>query len=53
MVEHALHTAPNIYENMIGAVLNKTDIKAMMRYDTYRGDYYSETHYAHYGFSEF
>ena len=52
VVEHALHTAPNIYENTIGAVLNKTDIKAMMRYDTYRGDYYSETHYAHYGFSD-
>ena len=52
VVEHALHTAPNIYENTIGAVLNKTDIKAMIRYDTYRGDYYSETHYAHYGFSD-
>jgi exopolysaccharide transport family protein len=52
VVEHALHTAPNIYESTIGAVLNKTDIKAMIRYDTYRGDYYSDTHYAHYGFSD-
>jgi len=52
VVQHALHTAPNIYESTIGAVLNKTDIKAMIRYDTYRGDYYSETHYAHYGFTD-
>ena len=52
VVEHALHTAPNIYESMIGVVLNKTDIKAMMRYDPYRSDYYSDTHYAHYGLSD-
>ena len=52
VVQHALHTAPNIYECMIGAVLNKTDIKAMIRYDTYRSDYYSDNHYAHYGFSD-
>jgi polysaccharide biosynthesis transport protein len=52
VVQHALHTAPNIYECLIGAVLNKTDIKAMIRYDTYRSDYYSDNHYAHYGFSD-
>jgi polysaccharide biosynthesis transport protein len=52
VVQHALHTAPNIYECLIGAVLNKTDIKAMIRYDTYRSDYYSDNHYARYGFSD-
>jgi succinoglycan biosynthesis transport protein ExoP len=52
VVRHALHTAPNIYEGLVGAVLNKTDIKAMMRYDTYRSDYYSDSHYARYGFSD-
>jgi polysaccharide biosynthesis transport protein len=52
VVQHALHTAPNIYECVIGAVLNKTDIKAMVRYDTYRSDYYSDNHYAHYGFAD-
>jgi polysaccharide biosynthesis transport protein len=52
VVQHALHTAPNIYECLIGAVLNKTDIKAMIRYDTSRSDYYSDSHYAHYGFSD-
>jgi exopolysaccharide transport family protein len=51
VVKHALHTAPNVYEGMIGAVLNKTDIKAIARYDTYRSDYYSDSHYVHYGFT--
>lgn len=50
VVQHALHTAPNIHESMIGAVLNKTDIKAMIRYDTYKSDYYSDSNYARYGF---
>lgn len=49
VVRHALHTAPNIQECLIGAVLNKTDIKAMSRYDSYCGDYYSDEHYKHYG----
>jgi len=52
VVQHALRTAPNIYECMIGAVLNKTDIKAMCRYDVYKSDYYSENNYAHYGLSD-
>jgi capsular exopolysaccharide synthesis family protein len=52
VVQHALHTAPNIYEGLIGTVLNKTDIKAMARYDSYRSDYYSENHYARYGISD-
>jgi polysaccharide biosynthesis transport protein len=52
VVQHALHTAPNIHGCMIGTVFNKTDIKAMIRYDTYRSDYYSDNHYANYGFSD-
>lgn len=52
VVRHALHTAPNVYECAIGTVLNKTDIKAMLRYNAYRSDYYSENHYARYGFSD-
>jgi exopolysaccharide transport family protein len=51
VVQHALHTAPDIHESLIGAVLNKTDIKAMARYDAYRSDYYDDSHYIRYGFS--
>lgn len=49
VVRHALHTAPNICESVVGAVLNKTDIQAMSRYDTLSGDYYSHDHDQRYG----
>jgi len=49
VVEHALHTAPNVYEALIGTVLNKTDMRAMKRYDNYRYDYYNNEHYTRYG----
>ena len=52
VAQHALHTAPNVYENLIGVVLNKTDIKSMARYDAYRSDYYSDSHYVHYGLKD-
>jgi succinoglycan biosynthesis transport protein ExoP len=49
VVEHALHTAPNVYECLIGAVLNKTDMRAMKRYDHYHNDYYNNDQYIRYG----
>lgn len=49
VVQHALHTAPNVYENLAGVVLNKTDIKSLARYDYYTSDYYDDAHYLHYG----
>ncbi|MBV9462487.1 MAG: polysaccharide biosynthesis tyrosine autokinase [Bradyrhizobium sp.] len=52
VVRHALHTAPSLHENLLGVVLNKTDIKSMARYDSQCSDYYSDSHYARYGFSD-
>ena len=52
VVQHALQTAPNVYENLIGVVLNKTDFKSMARYDSYISDYYDEGHYLHYGLAD-
>jgi polysaccharide biosynthesis transport protein len=49
VVQHALHTAPNVYESLIGTVLNKTDMSAMKRYDNYHNDYYNNEHYTRYG----
>jgi capsular exopolysaccharide synthesis family protein len=49
VVQHALHTAPNVYENLVGVALNKADIKSMARYDYYTSDYYNDDHYLHYG----
>lgn len=51
VVQHALHTAPNLHEALIGAVLNKTDMEAIKRYDNYHSDYYSNKHYARYGYT--
>jgi exopolysaccharide transport family protein len=51
VVQHALHTAPNIREYLLGAVLNKTDIKAMTRYHGSCRDYYRDDHYVRYGVS--
>lgn len=52
VIQHALHTVPNIYRCMIGTVLNKTDFKAMALYDANWNDYHSDKYYALYGFSD-
>src|SRR5882672_9127822 len=49
VIQHALHTAPNVYEALIGTVLNKTDMQAMKRYGSYLNDYYDNEHYTRYG----
>jgi succinoglycan biosynthesis transport protein ExoP len=49
VVQHALHTAPNVYEALIGTVLNKTNMRAMKRYNNYHDDYYNNEHYNRYG----
>jgi succinoglycan biosynthesis transport protein ExoP len=48
VVQHALHTAPNIYENLAGVVLNKTDIKSLARYNYCTSDYYKGEYDLHY-----
>ncbi len=48
VVQHALHNAPEIHENLAGAVLNKTDVRAMASYNPYHDDYYNDSHYARY-----
>ncbi|GLH79962.1 chromosome partitioning protein ParA [Bradyrhizobium sp. SSBR45G] len=49
VVEHALNTAPNVYDALLGVVLNKTDMKALKRYANHFGDYYNHRYYARYG----
>ena len=51
VVQHALHSAPNVHEALIGVILNKTNIKSMKRYDSYHSDYYDNKHYARYGYT--
>jgi capsular exopolysaccharide synthesis family protein len=51
VVQHALHTAPSLHKALIGAVLSKTDMQALKRYDNYHSDYYSNKHYGRYGYT--
>jgi polysaccharide biosynthesis transport protein len=41
-VQHTLRAAPNVAESILGAVLNKADIKSLARYDPYLTSYYFE-----------
>ncbi len=48
VVEHALNSAPNVYDALLGVVLNKTDMNVMKRYASHYGDYYNDDHYIRY-----
>lgn len=50
IVEHALKEAGGVYEKLVGAVLNKVDIKALGRFDGYGASYYYNKHYKKYGY---
>ena len=41
LVEHALHEAPNIRDNLLGVVLNKVDMTKIHKYDAHLKDYYN------------
>ena len=51
VVKKAMADAPAIYENLLGAVLNKTDISKLRRYEAHRKVYYENKHYSRYGLS--
>jgi len=45
-VQYALRHAPDVHENIVGAVLNKVNIPAMSRYDSHGArDYYGRPRY--------
>jgi polysaccharide biosynthesis transport protein len=48
LVEHALNEADNVYENLLGVVLNKANMDKVHRYDGYLGSYYRNKHFARY-----
>lgn len=43
VVKHALRAAPPVADAIIGAVLNKADIKGLSSYDPYITSYYLDT----------
>jgi len=52
VVEHALGAAQGVYENLLGAVLNKVDMNRLGRYIGYQQSYYSNKYYTRYGYTE-
>ena len=52
VVQHALGEAQGVYENLLGAVLNKVDMNRLGRYIGYQQRYYYNKHYTRYGYTE-
>ena len=50
-VEQSLRSVPNIYESLIGTVLNKTDMETIGRYDI-SGRYDRNNYYSRYGYTD-
>ena len=48
LAEAALNAARGVYDNLLGVVLNKVDVKALRRYERH-SDYYDNRDYARYG----
>ena len=48
LVEHALSEAENVYENLLGVVLNKANMDVVHRYDGHLEGYYRNKHFARY-----
>jgi succinoglycan biosynthesis transport protein ExoP len=50
VVERALRTAPGVYDNLLGVVLNKADLNLLGRYESHCRDYFFNQHYERYGY---
>ena len=46
-VQRTLRNAPGVNDNLLGVVLNKTDLKLLSRYDAHVSEYYSNERYAY------
>ena len=52
VAEHALAAARLVHDNVMGAVLNKTNLRGMRRYAGYHDAYYSNRYYKRYGYAD-
>ena len=50
VVARVLNEAPAVRERLLGVVLNKVNMAAMNRYDSYHGGYYHNRYYKRYGY---
>jgi succinoglycan biosynthesis transport protein ExoP len=53
MVQRQLATAPEIFDRLLGIVLNKANVRVLERYEDYYGRYYyKKNYYARYGYTK-
>jgi succinoglycan biosynthesis transport protein ExoP len=52
VVQHALNTAPGVYEALLGTILNKANMEFVSRYEMHRGKYYHNKHFVRYGYTD-
>ena len=53
MVQRQLGSAPEIFDRLLGVVLNKANVKILERYEGYYGRYYyKKNYYARYGYTK-
>ncbi|MBV8428701.1 MAG: AAA family ATPase [Hyphomicrobiales bacterium] len=52
IAEHVLSGAPGVYENLLGVVLNKVNMKTFARYESSRENYYYNRYFARYGYTD-
>jgi len=52
IVRHALGRAPQVYERVVGAVLNKVNLKALNLYNESHSQYYYHKAYRRYGYTD-
>lgn len=52
MVQRQLGMAPEVFERLLGVVLNKANMKVLDRYENYYGRYYYKRYYARYGYTQ-
>jgi capsular exopolysaccharide synthesis family protein len=48
IVQQQLRAAPEIYDHLLGAVLNKSDLAVMQRHENYKGYHYEGSYYGSY-----
>jgi polysaccharide biosynthesis transport protein len=52
VADHALDKARSVYDNLLGVVLNKADMKTIGRYEGNRRNYYFDRRFARYGYRD-
>ncbi|MGB9187095.1 MAG: polysaccharide biosynthesis tyrosine autokinase [Methylovirgula sp.] len=51
VAQHSLSAAPEVYDRILGVVMNKADMSVLGRYERYRSNYYYRKYYSRYGYT--